>query len=151
MMHNLTRNRNAQFWYGNAVHLLLDNRNAFDHRHLRRIVHLRHEYIDTVSAASSSLTATTTTLTSTSYSTTAGTAFTLTGTVTVASTGDTATAASGTADTGKTVSLTMDSASKWVVTGTSYLTALTDADTTYSNITCQTSCCKVYVGTTEIK
>jgi hypothetical protein len=45
----------------------------------------------------------------------------------------------------------MDSASKWVVTGTSYLTALTDADTTYSNITCQTSCCKVYVGTTEIK
>jgi hypothetical protein len=66
-------------------------------------------------------------------------------------TGSTLTGAINTADTGKTVSLTLDSASKWVVTGTSYLTALTDADSTYSNITCQTTGCKVYVGTTEIK
>lgn len=54
------------------------------------------------------------------------------------------------ADTGSSVTLTMDSASKWVVTGTSYLTSLTDADSTYSNITCQTSGCKVYVGGTAI-
>jgi len=38
------------------------------------------------------------------------------------------------ADTGKKGNLTLDSTSKWVVTGTSYLTSLTDADTTYSNI-----------------
>lgn len=62
------------------------------------------------------------------------------------STGSSLTGAINTAGTGKTVSLTMDSASKWVVTGTSYLTTLTDADTTYSNITCQTSGCKVYVN-----
>jgi hypothetical protein len=54
------------------------------------------------------------------------------------------------ADTGKTVSLTMDSASKWVVTGTSYLTTLTDADTTYSNITCQTAGCEVHIGSSSI-
>jgi hypothetical protein len=50
------------------------------------------------------------------------------------------------ANTGNTVDLTLDSTSKWVVTGTSYLTSLSDADSTYSNITCQTSGCKVYVG-----
>jgi hypothetical protein len=54
------------------------------------------------------------------------------------------------ADTGKTVSLTMDAASKWVVTGTSYLTTLTDADTTHSNITCATAGCVVYVGSSSI-
>jgi hypothetical protein len=60
------------------------------------------------------------------------------------------TGAINTADTGKTVTLTLDSTSKWVVTGTSYLTTLTDADTTYSNITCATAGCKVYNGTTLI-
>lgn len=54
------------------------------------------------------------------------------------------------ANTGKTVSLVLDSTSKWIVTGTSYLTSLTDADSSYSNITCQTSGCKVYVGSTAI-
>jgi hypothetical protein len=49
-------------------------------------------------------------------------------------------------NTGGGTTLTMDTASKWVVTGTSYLTSLTDADGTYSNITCQTSGCKVYVN-----
>ena len=63
-----------------------------------------------------------------------------------AGTGSSLTGAINNADTGKTVSLTMDSASKWVVTGTSYLTSLTDADATYSNITCQSSGCKVYVN-----
>jgi hypothetical protein len=53
-------------------------------------------------------------------------------------------------NTGKTVSLTLDSSSKWIVTGSSYLTSLTDADQTYSNITCQTAGCKVYVGGTAI-
>jgi hypothetical protein len=66
-------------------------------------------------------------------------------------TGSTLTGEINNADTGQTVSLTLDAASKWVVTGTSYLTALTDADTSYDNITCQTSGCKVYVGTAEIK
>jgi hypothetical protein len=64
--------------------------------------------------------------------------------------GSTLTGAINSADTGKTVSLTMDKASKWVVTGTSYLTALTDADSTYGNITCQTTGCKVYVNGTAI-
>jgi hypothetical protein len=68
-----------------------------------------------------------------------------------AGTGSTLTGAINTANTGAAVSLTMDAASRWVVTGTSYLTALNDADTSYSNIVCQTSGCKVYVGTTEIK
>jgi hypothetical protein len=67
-----------------------------------------------------------------------------------AGTGSTLTGAINNADTGKTVSLTMDAASKWIVTGTSYLTALTDANTSYGNITCQTAGCKVYVGTTLI-
>jgi hypothetical protein len=67
-----------------------------------------------------------------------------------AGTGSTLTGAINNADTGKTVSLTMDTASKWIVTGTSYLTALTDANTSYGNITCQTAGCKVYVGTTLI-
>lgn len=66
-------------------------------------------------------------------------------------TGSTLTGAINSSDTGKTVSLTMDAASTWVVTGTSYLTALTDADSSYSNITCQTSGCQVYIGTAEIK
>src|SRR6266568_533660 len=60
--------------------------------------------------------------------------------------GSSLTGAINNADTGKIVNLTMDSASRWVVTGTSYLTSLTDADSTYSNITCQTSGCKVYVN-----
>jgi len=60
------------------------------------------------------------------------------------------TGAINTANTGKTVALTLDAASKWVVTGTSYLTSLTDADTTYSNITCQTAGCSVYVNGTAI-
>ncbi len=64
--------------------------------------------------------------------------------------GSTLTGAIKNADTGKSVTLIMDAASKWVVTGTSYLTTLTDADTTYSNITCQTSGCKVYVNGTAI-
>jgi hypothetical protein len=55
-----------------------------------------------------------------------------------------------TANTGLSVSLTLDASSKWVVTGTSYLTSLNDADSTYSNITCQTAGCKVYVGGTAI-
>jgi len=56
------------------------------------------------------------------------------------------TGAINTAEKGKTVSLTLDSASKWVVTGTSYLTSLTDDDSTYGNITCKTSGCKVYLN-----
>jgi hypothetical protein len=52
---------------------------------------------------------------------------------------------------GNTVSLTMESASKWVVTGTSHLTSLNDADSTYSSITCKTSGCLIYVGVKEIK
>jgi hypothetical protein len=55
-----------------------------------------------------------------------------------------------TANTGKTVSLTLDASSTWVVTGTSHLTSLIDADSSYGNITCQTSGCKVYVGSTAI-
>jgi hypothetical protein len=66
------------------------------------------------------------------------------------STGSALTGAINTVDTGKTVSLTLDAASKWVVTGTSYLTALTDAQSNYSNITCQTAGCKVYVNGTAI-
>jgi hypothetical protein len=54
------------------------------------------------------------------------------------------------ADTGKTVTLTLDSISTWIVTGTSYLTALTDADPTYSNIRCATAGCKVYIGSSSI-
>ncbi len=55
-------------------------------------------------------------------------------------------------DTGQTASLTLDPASYWRVTGTSYLTNLTesDGDTKYSNITCQTSGCQVYVNGTAI-
>ncbi|WP_157003203.1 hypothetical protein [Ralstonia sp. A12] len=60
------------------------------------------------------------------------------------------TGAINTADTGRSVTLTLDSTSKWIVTGTSYLTSLTDADSTYSNITCQTAGCKVYVAGTAI-
>jgi len=46
----------------------------------------------------------------------------------------------------------LDAASTWTVTGVSYLTTLTDADGTYSNITCQSpsSNC-VYVNETAIK
>jgi len=57
------------------------------------------------------------------------------------------TGAINTANSGSTkVALTLDSTSAWVVTANSYLTALTNADSTNSNITCQTSGCKVYVG-----
>jgi hypothetical protein len=48
------------------------------------------------------------------------------------------------------VSLTLDATSTWVVTGTSYLTTLTDADTSYSNITCATVGCTVHIGTMSI-
>jgi hypothetical protein len=66
-------------------------------------------------------------------------------------TGSQLTGAINTANSGSTsVTLALDSASSWVVTGTSYLTSLTDADTTYSNITCQTSDCKVYVNASAI-
>jgi hypothetical protein len=51
-------------------------------------------------------------------------------------------------NTGSSVSLTLDAASQWVVTGTSYLTSLTNSDNT--NITCETSGCQVYVNGTEI-
>jgi hypothetical protein len=54
------------------------------------------------------------------------------------------------ADSGETVSLMLDAASKWVVTGTSYLTTLTDADTTYSNILCATAGCVVHIGSSSI-
>ena len=67
-----------------------------------------------------------------------------------AGSGSTLTGEINNADIGKTVSLTLDAASKWVVTGTSYLTSLTDADTTYSNITCATAGCQIYNGTTLI-
>jgi hypothetical protein len=67
-----------------------------------------------------------------------------------AGTGSSLTGAINTANTGKTVSLTMDSASKWSVTGTSWLTSLSDGDTSYGNITCATTNCKVYVNGTAI-
>ena len=47
-----------------------------------------------------------------------------------------------------TVSMTLDASSTWVVTGTSYLTSLTNANSTNSNITCQTSGRKVYLNGT---
>lgn len=47
---------------------------------------------------------------------------------------------------GGTVNVTMDAASRWIVTGTSYPTTLTDADATYGNISCRTAGCKVYVA-----
>ncbi|CAM3718261.1 hypothetical protein VA7868_02421 [Vibrio aerogenes CECT 7868] len=54
-------------------------------------------------------------------------------------------------NTASSVSLTLDAESQWLVTGTSYLTSLTDTDTTYSNIRCATEDCKVYVDGTEIE
>jgi hypothetical protein len=46
-----------------------------------------------------------------------------------------------------TVSLTLDAASSWVVTGDSYLTKLTDANASYGNISCATGVsCTVYVN-----
>jgi hypothetical protein len=48
------------------------------------------------------------------------------------------------------VSLTLDATSTWVVTADSFLTALTNADSTNSNITCQTAGCTVTVGTNTI-
>jgi hypothetical protein len=62
----------------------------------------------------------------------------------------TLTGAINTENTGSSVSLTMDAASQWVVTGASYLTSLTNSDSSNSNITCETSGCKVYVSGTEI-
>ncbi|MGD8913433.1 MAG: hypothetical protein PVJ68_11935, partial [Candidatus Thiodiazotropha sp.] len=53
-------------------------------------------------------------------------------------------------NTGSSVTLTLDADSEWVVTGTSYLTSLTNSDSTNSNITCETSGCLVYVNETEI-
>jgi hypothetical protein len=67
-----------------------------------------------------------------------------------AGTGSKLTGAINNADTGKTVALTLDSTSKWVVTGTSYLTTLTDGDSTYSNIVCKTAGCTVHVGSSTI-
>jgi hypothetical protein len=52
--------------------------------------------------------------------------------------------------TGSSVTLTLDADSQWVVTGTSYLTSLTNEDSTNSNIICENSGCKVYVGGVEI-
>jgi hypothetical protein len=49
------------------------------------------------------------------------------------------------------VNLTLDATSTWVVTGTAYLSALTDGDPTYANITCANSVsCQVYVAGTLI-
>jgi hypothetical protein len=53
-------------------------------------------------------------------------------------------------DTGASVTLTLDADSQWVVTGTSYLTSLTNEDSTNSNIMCETSGCTVYVDGVEI-
>ncbi len=62
------------------------------------------------------------------------------------------TGAINTANSGSTnVALTLDSNSQWVVTETSHLTALTDADTSYGNITKSCASCSVYVGSTVIK
>jgi hypothetical protein len=46
----------------------------------------------------------------------------------------TLTGAVNTAKAGGTVSLALDATSKWVVTGTSYLTSFTDADASFANI-----------------
>jgi hypothetical protein len=53
-------------------------------------------------------------------------------------------------NTASSVTLTLDDDSQWVVTGTSYLTSLTNEDSNNSNITCKTSRCKVYVDGVEI-
>jgi hypothetical protein len=60
------------------------------------------------------------------------------------------TGAINTDNSGSVVSLTLDAASQWVVTETSYLTSLTNSDTTNSNIICETAGCKVYVNGSEI-
>ena len=65
-------------------------------------------------------------------------------------TGSTSTGTINNADTGKTVTLTLDTKSTRVVTGTSYLTKLTDAASSYSNILCETAGCKVHVGSSSI-
>jgi hypothetical protein len=62
----------------------------------------------------------------------------------------TLTGAINTDNTGSSVTLTLDADSQWVVTGTSYLTSLTNSDSTNSNITCETSGCLVYVNGTEL-
>jgi hypothetical protein len=62
----------------------------------------------------------------------------------------TLTGAINTDNTGSSVTLTLDAASQWVITGTSYLTSLTNSDSTNSNITCETSGCLVYVNGTEL-
>jgi len=65
--------------------------------------------------------------------------------------GSTLTGAINSANSGSSkVTLTLDASSKWVVSGNSYLTTLTDADATYSNITCQTAGCAVHVGTSTV-
>jgi hypothetical protein len=64
--------------------------------------------------------------------------------------GTTLAGAINTAKSASSVNLTMDAASRWSVTGTSYLSTLKDADTTYSNITCASSGCKVYVNGSDL-
>jgi hypothetical protein len=58
----------------------------------------------------------------------------------------TLTGAINTANAGKSVALALDATSRWIVTGTSYLTSLANADSANANITCQTAGCKVYVN-----
>jgi hypothetical protein len=60
------------------------------------------------------------------------------------------TGAINTDNTASSVTLTMDADSQWIVTDTSYLTSLTDEDTSYGNIHCKTSGCQVYVDGTLI-
>ncbi|MES9944448.1 MAG: Ig-like domain-containing protein [Candidatus Thiodiazotropha sp.] len=62
----------------------------------------------------------------------------------------TLTGAINTDNTGSSVSLTLDAASQWVVTGTSYLTSLTNSDSSNSNIICETMGCQVYVNGSAI-
>jgi hypothetical protein len=62
----------------------------------------------------------------------------------------TLTGAINTDNTGSSVTLTLDADSQWVVTDTSYLTSLTNADSSNSNITCETSGCTVYVDGVEL-
>jgi hypothetical protein len=60
------------------------------------------------------------------------------------------TGAINTNEAGLSVNLSLDADSQWVVTGNSYLTSLTNEDSTNSNISCKTPGCKVYVDGVEI-
>jgi hypothetical protein len=53
-------------------------------------------------------------------------------------------------NTGSSVTVTLDAESQWVVTDNSYLTSLTNEDSTNSNIACKTSGCKVFIDGVEI-